>query len=154
MRARLLIVDDEENVRASMQGILQDEGFKVDTVPSGEECLEAVDRHSYDAVFLDIWLPGRDGISVLEELKKKCPGSYVIMISGHGSIETAVRSTKLGAFGFIEKPLSLEKIMLVLEHALNQRHLEAENRNLREMLRRESVMIGTSVPMMALRQQV
>ena len=154
MRARLLIVDDEENVRASMQGILQDEGFKVDTVPSGEECLEAVDRHSYDAVFLDIWLPGRDGISVLEELKKKCPGSYVIMISGHGSIETAVRSTKLGAFGFIEKPLSLEKIMLVLEHALNQRHLEAENRNLREMLRRESVMIGTSVPMMALRQQI
>ncbi|MFZ0429311.1 MAG: sigma-54 dependent transcriptional regulator [Acidobacteriota bacterium] len=154
MRARLLIVDDEENVRASMQGILQDEGFKVDAVPSGEECLEAVDRHSYDAVFLDIWLPGRDGISVLEELKKKCPGSYVIMISGHGSIETAVRSTKLGAFGFIEKPLSLEKIMLVLEHALNQRHLEAENRNLREMLRRESVMIGTSVPMMALRQQI
>lgn len=154
MRARLLIVDDEENVRASMAGILEDEGFLVDAVASGEECLEAVDRHSYDAVFLDVWLPGRDGISVLEEIMNKCPGLYVIMISGHGSIETAVRATKLGAFDFIEKPLSVEKIMLVLEHALNQSHLEAENRNLREILRRENAMIGTSVPMMALRQQI
>lgn len=154
MRARLLIVDDEENVRASMGAILEDEGFIVDTVPSGEACLEAVDRHRYDAMFLDVWLPGKDGITVLAEIKKQFPGLYVIMISGHASIETAVRATKLGAFDFIEKPLSVEKIMLVLEHALSQRHLEAENRNLREMLRRENVMIGTSVPMLALRQQI
>ena len=154
MRARLLIVDDEENVRVSMAGILEDEGFAVDAVASGEECLEAVDRHSYDAAFLDVWLPGKDGISVLEEVKNKCPGLYIIMISGHGSIETAVRATKLGAFDFIEKPLSVEKIMLVLNHALSQSHLEAENHNLREILRRENVMIGTSVPMMALRQQI
>ncbi len=154
MRARLLIVDDEENVRASMGGILEDEGFAVDGVESGEECLESINRYSYDAIFLDVWLPGKDGLSVLEEIKSKHPGIYVIMISGHGSIETAVRATKLGAFDFIEKPLSVEKIMLVLEHALNQRHLEAENRNLREILRRENVMIGTSVPMIALRQQI
>jgi len=154
MKARLLVVDDEPNVRASLQGILSDEGFRVDTVSSGEECLKAIARKPYDVVLLDVWLPGRDGVAILEELQRVAPQVTVVMISGHGSIETAVRATKLGAFDFIEKPLSLEKVLLVLEHALEQRRLEQENLHLQELLRRESVMIGDSVPMQALRQQI
>jgi two-component system, NtrC family, nitrogen regulation response regulator NtrX len=152
--ARLLIVDDEENVRISLEGILSDEGFSVDSVASGEECLEVVEHRPYDVLFLDVWLPGRDGLSILEEVKARHPHLYVIMISGHGSIETAVRATKLGAFDFVEKPLSVEKIMLTLEHALEQGRLKSENLRLREILRRETAMIGTSVPMRALRQQI
>jgi len=154
MSARLLIVDDEENVRVSLQGVLTDEGFSVDTAADGEECLDVVARRGYDVVFLDVWLPGRDGIEVLQELRTSYPGIHVIMISGHASIETAVRATKLGAFDFIEKPLSIEKTLLVLDHALEERRLQNENLNLREMFRREAVMIGNSVPMRALRKQI
>ncbi|HUV12113.1 MAG TPA: sigma-54 dependent transcriptional regulator [Acidobacteriota bacterium] len=154
MKARLLVVDDEENVRASLQGVLADEGFSVDTVESGEACLKAADRRPYDAIFLDVWLPGKDGLDTLKELRSRNPNQYVIMISGHGSIETAVQATKLGAFDFIEKPLSLDKLMLVLEHALKHKSLEEENRNLKEIVRRESIMVGDSVPMRALRQQI
>lgn len=153
MTAKLLVVDDEENVRISLQGILQDEGYIVDSVYSGETCLEELERKKYDVVFLDVWLPGKDGIEVLKELRCRRPGQYVIMISGHGTVETAVQATKLGAFDFIEKPLSLEKVVLVLEHALRQKHLEEENRTLKDFIRQETVMIGSSVPMKALRQQ-
>jgi two-component system nitrogen regulation response regulator NtrX len=154
MKARLLVVDDEENVRASIRGVLTDEGFTVDAVESGEACLNAANRRPYDAIFLDVWLPGKDGLEVLKELKYRNPSQYVIMISGHGSIETAVQATKLGAFDFIEKPLSLDKLILVLEHALEHKRLEEENRNLKEIVRRESIMVGDSVPMRALRQQI
>jgi two-component system nitrogen regulation response regulator NtrX len=154
MKGRLLVVDDETNVRASLEGILEDEGFSVDTVASGEECLRALQRKAYDVVFLDIWLPGKDGLAVLEEMRAKGATSSVIMISGHSSIETAVQATKLGAFDFIEKPLSLEKILLVLEHALRERRLEEENRSLRDFVHQENAMIGGSVPMQALRQQI
>jgi two-component system nitrogen regulation response regulator NtrX len=154
MKARLLVVDDEENVRASIRGVLTDEGFTVDAVESGEACLKAANRRPYDVIFLDVWLPGKDGLEVLKELKSRNPNQYVIMISGHGSIETAVQATKLGAFDFIEKPLSLDKLILVLEHALEHKRLEEENRNLKEIVRRESTMVGDSVPMRALRQQI
>ena len=152
--AKLLVVDDEENVRISLQGILSDEGHSVDSVASGEECLEFLERRACDILLLDVWLPGRDGLSILEEITVRHPHLYVVMISGHGSIETAVRATKLGAFDFIEKPLSVEKIMLTLEHAIEQRRLKSENLHLREILRRETAMIGTSIPMRALRQQI
>ncbi|UCF39170.1 MAG: sigma-54-dependent Fis family transcriptional regulator [Acidobacteriota bacterium] len=154
MKAKLLVVDDEDNVRSSLGGVLEDEGYSVDAVGSGEECLHQVEQRSYDVIFLDVWLPGMDGLAVLKELKTLAPTAFVIMISGHGSIETAVQATKLGAFDFVEKPLSLDKIMLVLEHALNQQLLETENESLKEFVRRETVMIGTSVPMQALRQQI
>lgn len=154
MKAKLLVVDDEENVRSSLGGVLEDEGYSVDAVGSGEECLHQVEQRSYDVIFLDVWLPGMDGLAVLKELKTLAPTAFVIMISGHGSIETAVQATKLGAFDFVEKPLSLDKIMLVLEHALNQQLLKTENESLKEFVRRETVMIGTSVPMQALRQQI
>ncbi|GAB4229386.1 MAG: sigma-54 dependent transcriptional regulator [Acidobacteriota bacterium] len=154
MKARLLVVDDEPNVRASLAAVLEDEGYSVETVPTGEDCLRRVTQKAFDVILLDIWLPGRDGLAVLEELRRIAPHAAVIMISGHGSIEAAVRATKLGAFDFVEKPLSVEKVILAVEHALEQGRLEQENRRLREMLRRETVMIGDSVPMQALRQQI
>ncbi|MDA2934525.1 sigma-54 dependent transcriptional regulator [Acidobacteria bacterium AH-259-D05] len=153
-RAKVLVVDDEANLRRSLQGILQDEGYLADSVASGETCLEQLEKTKYDAVFLDIWLPEKDGIEVLKEIRNRRPGQYVIMISGHGTIETAVQATKLGAFDFIEKPLSLEKVMLVLEHALKQKRLEEENQTLKSFIRQETTMIGSSIPMKALRQQV
>jgi two-component system nitrogen regulation response regulator NtrX len=153
-KGKLLVVDDEDNLRASLRGILQDEGYQADAVASGETCLEKLKKNKYDAIFLDIWLPGKDGIEILKEIRSRRPSQYVIMISGHGTIETAVQATKLGAFDFIEKPLSLEKVMLVLRHAFKQKLLEDENRTLKDFVRRETVMIGSSVPMKALRQQV
>ncbi len=153
-KARILVVDDERNVQRSLAGILEDEDFAVETASSGEECLSLFDRKSYDAVFLDVWLPEMDGIDVLKQIKSRSPGQPVIMISGHGTIETAVQATKLGAFDFIEKPLSLEKVLLVAENALRLRRLEEENQSLKDLVRQEIVMIGSSVPMQALRQQI
>lgn len=153
-KERVLVVDDEANIRTSLQQILEDEGYLAAGAASGEICLEKLDKSRYDAVLLDIWLPGMDGLEVLKEIRSRLPNQYVIMISGHGTIETAVRSTKLGAFDFIEKPLSLEKVVLVLEHALKQKRLEKENQNLKSFIRQETTMIGSSVPMQALRQQV
>jgi len=154
MKGNVLIVDDEENVRRSLEGVLSDEGFNVESAASGKQCLDWMDRRSFDLVLLDIWLPGLDGIHTLKEIKARNPGIFVIMISGHGTIETAVQATKLGAFDFIEKPLSLEKIVLAVKHALKQKSLEEENRSLKEIIRMDTVMIGTSVPMQALRKQI
>jgi len=151
---RLLVVDDEENVRASLKAVLEDEGYSVEAVGSGDDCLRLLERRNFDLIFLDIWLPGKDGIEVLKEIRSRRPLQYVIMISGHGTIETAVQATKLGAFDFIEKPLSLEKLLLVLAHALKQKRLEDENRSLKDLVRQETTMIGESVPMIALRQQI
>ncbi len=153
-KARLLIIDDEKNVRLSLQGVLQDEGYEVDCAGSGKECLQALEARAYDVLFLDVWLPEKDGIEVLRDVRGLRPDQYVIMISGHGSIETAVQATKLGAFDFIEKPLTTDKVLLVLEHALKQKLLEEENRSLQNMVQQETAMIGSSVPMQALRQQI
>ncbi|RPI23106.1 MAG: sigma-54-dependent Fis family transcriptional regulator [Acidobacteria bacterium] len=151
---RLLVVDDEENVRASLKAVLEDEGYTVETVGCGADCVRLLERRNFDLIFLDVWLPGKDGLEVLKEIRSRRPTQYVIMISGHGTIETAVQATKLGAFDFVEKPLSLEKILLVLEHALKQKRLEEENRSLKDLVRQETAMIGESVPMIALRQQI
>ncbi len=153
-KGKLLIVDDEKNLRSSLQAILRDEGYQTDAVSSGEACLEKLKKNKYDTILLDIWLPGKDGIEILKEIRSRRPRQYVIIISGHGTIETAVQATKLGAFDFIEKPLSLEKLTLVLGHAFKQKNLEDENRTLKDFIRRETMMIGSSVPMKALRQQI
>jgi len=126
----------------------------VDCVGSGKECLHALEARAYDVLFLDVWLPEKDGIEVLRDVRGLRPDQYVIMISGHASIETAVQATKLGAFDFIEKPLTTDKVLLVLEHALKQKLLEEENRSLQNMVQQETAMIGSSVPMQALRQQI
>ena len=118
MPARLLIVDDESGIRESLGALLRDEGYEVATVASGEECLAQIEQRTFDLILLDVWLPGLDGLRVLERLQSLDSAPMVVMISGHANIEAAVRATKLGAFDFIEKPLSLEKIVVVVRNAL------------------------------------
>jgi two-component system nitrogen regulation response regulator NtrX len=149
----VLIVDDEEGIRQTLAGVLEDEGISVDVAASGEDCLRAFERRVFACVLLDVWLPGIDGIETLEKLKTSYPETAVIMISGHGSIETAVRATRLGALDFIEKPLQIERTILAIRNALRQRELEAENQRLREQLD-DYAMIGAGVSMRALRQQI
>ncbi len=150
----ILIVDDEPGVRSALSGVLRDEGYQVDAVDSGEACLDRLARAAYDVVLLDVWLPGADGLATLERMRERQVDAPVIMISGHGSIESAVRAIKLGAFDFIEKPLSLEKTVLVVRNALRQRRLEAENRVLRARVDRRLEMVGESYAMRQLREQV
>lgn len=128
----ILIVDDESTILQSLSGLLSDEGFEVTTATNGYEALKIVDAESPDLVLLDIWMPGIDGIETLKEINKNNPYVQVIMITGHGTIETAVKATKLGAFDFIEKPLSIDKVIVTINNALNFRRLEEENRFLRK----------------------
>lgn len=152
----ILVVDDEPGVRSSIAGVLKDEGFDVDTVETGEACLEKANGAAYDVIVLDIWLPGLDGLTTLQRLRERQIDSQVVIISGHGNIESAVRAIKMGAFDFIEKPLSLEKTVLVVRNALRQRDLEAENRILRAKVDRQQQhkMVGESPAMGHLREQV
>jgi two-component system nitrogen regulation response regulator NtrX len=152
--AAILIVDDEAGVRGSLGAVLRDEGYGVDVVDSGEACLETVTQRDYDVILLDIWLPGIDGLATLERLRERRTDAQVVMISGHASVEAAVRATKLGAFDFIEKPLSLEKTVLVVRNAVAQRRLEVENRALRARVGGPLVLVGASEPMVRLRDQI
>jgi two-component system, NtrC family, nitrogen regulation response regulator NtrX len=150
----ILIVDDEKGVQTSLRGILEDAGIDSQAVSSGEEALELLRKKQFPVVLLDIWLPGIDGLETLSKIRQISSDACVIMISGHGSIETAVRATKLGAFDFIEKPLSLDKTLLAVKNALHQYQIEEQNRQFRQQIERKYVMIGDSVPMQALRQQI
>jgi two-component system nitrogen regulation response regulator NtrX len=154
MKSSILIVDDEAGVRSALSGVLRDEGYTVDAVDTGEACLDRVARAPYDVIILDIWLPGMDGLATLTRLNERRVDAPVVMISGHGNIESAVRAIKLGAFDFVEKPLSLEKTVLVVGNAVRQRRLEAENRALREHVDRRLTMVGESYVMAQLREQV
>src|SRR6266403_1276361 len=151
---RILIVDDEPEIRKSLRGVLEDEGYKVAAAASGEACLEEIKKHPFDVVLLDIWLPGADGLETLEEIKKADTAPEVIMISGHATIESAVRATKLGAFDFIEKPLSLEKTLILVKNAVEAHRLRVENKELKSQVQSKSEIVGQSVPMKALRQQI
>ena len=150
----ILIVDDEPGIRQSLAGVFEDEGFDVAAVESGEQALREFEQRLYTCVLLDVWLPGIDGLETLERLKTAYPDISVVMISGHGNIETAVKATKLGAFDFVEKPLSLDKTVLVVKNAIKQRELEVANTEMRAKLERDFMMVGNSVPMRALRQQI
>ena len=127
----ILIVDDEPGVRSALGGVLRDEGYTVDAVDSGEACLDRLSRQPYDVVVLDIWLPRMDGLATLARMRERECDAEVVIISGHGSVEAAVRAIKMGAFDFVEKPLSLDKTVLVVRNALRQRRLQAENIALR-----------------------
>jgi two-component system, NtrC family, nitrogen regulation response regulator NtrX len=153
-KATVLIVDDEPGVRSALSGVLRDEGYEVEAVDSGEACLDRVLRTPLDVIVLDVWLPGLDGLATLGRLKQMKIDSQVVVISGHGNIESAVKAIKMGAFDFVEKPLSLEKTVLVVRNALRQRHLEAENRALRARVNRGKRMVGESLVMRQLREQV
>jgi two-component system nitrogen regulation response regulator NtrX len=153
---RILVVDDEPGIRQSLGGVLEDEGYAVATVESGEACLAALPGGDFELVLLDIWLPGTDGMEVLGRIQEIPAGErpVVVMISGHGSIETAVKATKLGAFDFLEKPLSIEKISIVVKNGLAHRGLLLENSRLKADNGSRYRIIGESVPMKALRQQM
>ncbi len=153
-KERVLVVDDEEGVRNSLRNILKDEGYSVDLAESGERCLEMVRRRPYHAVLLDVWLPGRDGLSVLEELVTLPSPPRVIMISGHADVPVAHRAGRLGAYDFIEKPLSLEKVALTLRNAVADRKKDESLRSLREQIPREDTILGESRPIRELRQQI
>ncbi|MEQ1604580.1 MAG: sigma-54 dependent transcriptional regulator [Pyrinomonadaceae bacterium] len=155
MQNLILIVDDERGIRDTLRGVLEDEGFAVETVESGEACLEIVKKQIFSCILLDIWLgDGIDGLETLGKLKDEGIDASVVMISGHGNIETAVRSTKLGAFDFIEKPLSLERTIVTVKNAVRQRQLELANQQLQDELSEQYVMVGESVVMRALRKQI
>jgi two-component system nitrogen regulation response regulator NtrX len=154
VKPTILIVDDEPGVRAALTGVLRDEGYNVEAVSTGEECLDRVTRGAVDLIVLDVWLPGMDGLATLARLRERQVDAQVVLVSGHGNIESAVRAIKLGAFDFVEKPLSLEKTVLVVRNALRQHRLEAENRALRARVDRTHTMVGESSGMRQLREQV
>ena len=154
MSESILIVDDERGIRETLSAVLRDEGFSADAVASGEECLKAIEQRAYGCVLLDVWLPGINGLETLSQMRNSNCDAAVVIISGHGNIETAVRATKLGAFDFIEKPLSIEKTVLTVRNALRQRQLEFVNEELAAELQEEYAMVGESVAMRALRKQI
>src|SRR5499433_2497119 len=150
----ILIVDDERAIQKALRGVLEDEGYRVSVAGSAQEAVAQLQDESPDLIFLDIWMPGADGLEALAEFKRIRPETAVVMISGHGTIETAVKATKLGAYDFIEKPLSLEKILLAATRALDHGRLERENRDLREQLARGQQIVGRSRLIEELRQQI
>jgi two-component system nitrogen regulation response regulator NtrX len=154
MSESILIVDDERGIRETLSAVLRDEGFTADAVASGEECLKAIARRPYGCVLLDVWLPGINGLETLSQIRESNCDAAVVIISGHGNVETAVRATKLGAFDFIEKPLSIEKTVLTVRNALRQRQLERANEEMSAELKAEYEMVGESVGMRALRKQI
>ncbi len=154
MDEKILVVDDEDSIRASLAGILEDEGFRVMHANDGITALDVLRRELPDLVLLDIWMPRLDGIETLRKIKELYPSLSVIMMSGHGTIETAVKSTKMGAYDFIEKPLSLEKLLVCVRNALGMMRLKDENDSLRVLAFGERQMIGTSPAMAKLKEQI
>ena len=154
--SRVLVVDDEPGIRETLTGVLEDEGYDVVSVATGEQCLELVSRETIPVVLLDIWLPGIDGLDVLVRIGDLpvLRRPVVLMISGHGNIETAVRATKLGALDFLEKPLSVERVLVAVRNALDHRSLLVQNAALRAQSSAEYRILGDSVPMKALRNQI
>src|SRR6201988_4299543 len=153
-KPHILVVDDEAGIRESLSSILPDEGYLAESAESAERARERTAHGGLDVILLDVWLPGMDGLEGLSRIQALPHPPAVIMISGHGTIETAVRATKLGAFDFLEKPLSLEKIIVLVRNAIQQRRLEEENLLLRNELGHRYQVVGDSVPMKALRQQI
>ena len=153
-KALVMIVDDEEGIRETLSGILEDEGYESITASSGEEAVKKAKEITPDIVLLDVWLPGMDGIATLNELKGNHPAVPVIMISGHANIEIAVKATRMGAYDLLEKPLSIEKVLLAVLRALEKRGLELENRMLRENLLKKCRMIGESAKIKQLKEQI
>ena len=154
MKRTVLVVDDEESICSSLRGILLDEGYEVLTANSGEEAIKIIGEELPNLVLLDIWLPGMDGIETLKQIRADYSQIRVVMMSGHGTIETAVKATKLGAFDFIEKPLSLEKVILVVDHALDMVRLEEENLILKQKLVHDYELTGESEPITALKEMI
>jgi two-component system nitrogen regulation response regulator NtrX len=152
----VLIVDDESEIRESLASILEEESYVVTTAATAGEALALLSDAVYDVVLLDVWLPDRDGLETLGEIRKMDPASVpeVVIISGHGTIEAAVRATKLGAYDFLEKPLSLDRTLIVVKNAMHTRQMREDNAEFQRQLAVKGTVTGQSVPMKALRQQI
>ena len=152
----ILVVDDEPDIRRTLEAILAEEEYAVTTAGTAAEALELVRDAIFDAVLLDIWLPDRDGLDLLKDIRAMEDGMSpeVIIISGHGTIEAAVKATKLGAYDFLEKPLSLDRTLIIVKNAIQARRLRVENREFQQQLTARARVTGESVPVKALRQQI
>ena len=153
-KERILVIDDEAGIRSSLQGILEDEGFQVKTTDSGEDGLEILEKEEFDLLLLDIWLPEMNGIDVLKKIKSKEKNLQIVIISGHGSVESAVQATKLGAYDYLEKPLSLEKVILTVKNALKQSRLVEENILLKEKVRASNTLVGQDKSIEKIREAI
>lgn len=151
---RVLIVDDEESIRVTLRQILEDEGYGVEECGDGERSLQILDHGEFDVVLLDVWLPGMDGIEVLQQITSRRIPVEVVVISGHGNVETAVKATKFGAGDFIEKPLSLERVLLAVANAIKKRRLEQRTQILTSQIQREVNLVGRSPAIQALKEQI
>ncbi|MFW6130968.1 MAG: sigma-54-dependent transcriptional regulator [Candidatus Aminicenantaceae bacterium] len=154
MKEKILVIDDEVGIRSSLKGVLEDEGYFVETAESGKQGLDLLEKDNFDLVLLDIWLPEMDGVDVLKTIKELNGDYSIIMISGHGNVETAVKTTKLGAYDFLEKPLTLEKVVLTVKNALRQKNLEEENILLREEIRDKFHFIGKDPSINKLKKEI
>lgn len=154
MSRLILVVDDEESIRASLLGILEDEGYQVLLSDNGSDALDLIREEVPDLVLLDIWMPGMDGIQTLERIRNLFPDLTVVMMSGHGTIETAVKATRVGAYDFIEKPFSLDKLLITIGHAFSYKELRKENEALRLASLKEHELVGTSAVVDTLRSQI
>ncbi len=154
MSKLILVVDDEESIRISLGGILEDEGYQVLMAENGSDALDIIHEEVPDLVMLDIWMPGMDGIQTLERIRSLYQDLTVIMMSGHGTIETAVKATRTGAFDFIEKPFTLDKVLITIANALNFKELRKENEALRLGSAKEHNLIGSTSVIEALRSQI
>jgi two-component system nitrogen regulation response regulator NtrX len=154
MNHPILIIDDEIGILKSLGAVLQDEGYAVSTAETGREALRLLKEEHYALVFLDVWLPDGDGLEILRQIREENPDTLVIIMSGHGTIETAVRATKLGAYNYVEKPLSLEKVVLMVQHALRERYLERENLLLKKSFEKKYELIGDGPATQRIREEI
>lgn len=160
MARTVLVIDDEKEVRQSIAGVLSDEGYKVITVADGAAAFEQLSREQPDVILLDVWMTGpsgekqQEGLDILGRIKAQYPDAIIVIMSGHGTIETAVKATKLGAYDFVEKPLSLEKLLVTMQNACQLRDLARENQNLRARVGKTRAMVGESPAMLTLKQAI
>lgn len=154
MSRAVLIIDDEESIRQSLTGALGDEGYRVRVAASAEEGIDAIRAERPDVILLDIWMPGRDGLEALRQIKSEWPDQLVIMMSGHGTIETAVKATKLGAYDFAEKPLNLERLLVLLQNAASVQDLARENQALRRQVRKAGALVGESAAILQIQELI
>ncbi|HEU5361037.1 MAG TPA: response regulator, partial [Candidatus Deferrimicrobiaceae bacterium] len=150
----VLVIDDEENIRKTLEGVLSDDGYRVLQAQDGAQGLEVLSRSFVDAVLLDVWMPGMDGLETLKRIREVYPILPVIMISGHGTIDTAVKAVKTGAFDFIEKPISLNKLLITLSRAIEQGELRLENVALKERVEKKYRLVGNSETMQRVRAEI
>ncbi|MBM4304646.1 MAG: sigma-54-dependent Fis family transcriptional regulator [Deltaproteobacteria bacterium] len=151
---KILIIDDEENILSTLKGVLEDEKFVVETAKSGVLGISKLKKFQPDVVLLDIWMPTEDGVVVLEKIKKLNPATVVVMMSGHATVETAVKTLKSGAFDFLEKPIHFDKLLLLLNHVFTLKDLQDENEALKQELGEEDFLIGDSSSMTKLKKLI